>query len=67
METGPYLLERVDAVAGVHLYADGFNPIDLREKMLIWHLYHITMQPLPFGTSLHDKFYVLRPALRLQS
>jgi dipeptidyl-peptidase III len=34
-----YLLERVDDVAVVQLYADGFADLRLREKALIWHLY----------------------------
>ena len=34
----PYLLERVDNVAVVQLYADGFDQLALREKVLIWHL-----------------------------
>ena len=35
----PYLLERVDDAAIVQLYADGFERLELREKILIWHLY----------------------------
>ncbi len=35
----PYLLERVDDVAVVQLYADGFAGLSLREKVLVWHLY----------------------------
>ena len=34
-----YLLERVDEAAVVQLYADGFAPLPLAEKTLIWHLY----------------------------
>ena len=34
-----YLLERVDDVAVVQLYADGFASLSLREKTLAWHLY----------------------------
>ena len=34
-----YLLERVDDVAVVQLYADGFTSLSLREKILTWHLY----------------------------
>ena len=33
-----YLLERVGDAAVVQLYADGFERLDLREKILIWHL-----------------------------
>ncbi len=35
----PYLLERVDDVAVVQVYADGFQSLALREKLLVWHLY----------------------------
>ncbi len=34
-----YLLERVDDVAVVQLYADGFNDLPLNEKILVYHLY----------------------------
>jgi dipeptidyl-peptidase-3 len=34
-----YLLERVDDVAVVQVYADGFTALSLREKTLVWHLY----------------------------
>ena len=34
-----YLLEHVDDVAVVQIYADGFSSLSLREKQLIWHLY----------------------------
>ncbi len=34
-----YLLERIDDVAVVQLYADGFASLPLREKTLIYHLY----------------------------
>ena len=34
-----YLLERVDDAAIVQLYADGFERLELREKILVWHLY----------------------------
>jgi dipeptidyl-peptidase-3 len=34
-----YLLERVDDVAVVQLYADGFASLPLRDKVLTWHLY----------------------------
>ena len=33
-----YLLERVDDAAVIQLYADGFEALDIREKILIWHL-----------------------------
>jgi len=35
----PYLLERVEEAAVVQLYADGFEGLPLREKILVWHLY----------------------------
>jgi len=34
-----YLLEHVDDVAVVQIYADGFVSLSLREKRLVWHLY----------------------------
>jgi dipeptidyl-peptidase III len=34
-----YLLEHVDDVAVVQVYADGFTRLSLREKQLVWHLY----------------------------
>jgi dipeptidyl-peptidase-3 len=34
-----YLLERVDDVAVVQLYADGFRALSTRDKLLVWHLY----------------------------
>ena len=33
-----YLLERIDDAAIAQIYADGFDALDLREKVLIWHL-----------------------------
>ena len=39
----PYLLERIDDVAVVQLYADGFEVLPLREKALIWHLYQAAL------------------------
>lgn len=38
-----YLLERVDDAAVVQLYADGFERLPLREKVLIWHLYQAAL------------------------
>lgn len=38
-----YLLERVDDAAVVQLYADGFEALDIREKILIWHLYQAAL------------------------
>jgi dipeptidyl-peptidase-3 len=35
----PYLLERIEDAAVVQLYADGFDELPLREKVLIYHLY----------------------------
>jgi dipeptidyl-peptidase-3 len=34
-----YLLEHVDDIAVVQIYADGFPSLSLREKRLVWHLY----------------------------
>jgi dipeptidyl-peptidase-3 len=34
-----YLLEHVDDVAVVQIYADGFRSLSLRDKQLVWHLY----------------------------
>jgi dipeptidyl-peptidase-3 len=34
-----YLLEQVDDAAVVQLYADGFDKLPLRDKVLVWHLY----------------------------
>jgi dipeptidyl-peptidase-3 len=38
-DTRRYLLESVDDAAVVQLYADGFEKLELREKILVWHLY----------------------------
>jgi dipeptidyl-peptidase-3 len=38
-DTRRYLLESVDDAAVVQLYADGFAELDLRDKILVWHLY----------------------------
>ena len=38
-DTRRYLLESVDDAAVVQLYADGFVALDLRDKILVWHLY----------------------------
>jgi dipeptidyl-peptidase-3 len=38
-DTRRYLLESVDDAAIVQLYADGFAALDLRDKILVWHLY----------------------------
>ena len=37
-EERKYLLERIGDAAIAQLYADGFEALDLREKVLIWHL-----------------------------
>ena len=42
-EPRQYLLERVDDAAIVQLYADGFEALALREKILIWHLYQAAL------------------------
>jgi dipeptidyl-peptidase-3 len=41
--TRPYLLERIDDVAVVQLYADGFEALPLRQKTLVWHLYQAAL------------------------
>ena len=38
LEEREYLLERIGDAAIAQLYADGFEALDLREKVLIWHL-----------------------------
>ncbi|MGQ0733833.1 MAG: dipeptidyl-peptidase 3 family protein [Acidobacteriota bacterium] len=38
-----YLLERVDDAAVVQLYADGFDALPLREKVLVFHLYEAAL------------------------
>ena len=43
VDTRRYLLERVDEAAVVQLYADGFADLALREKILIYHLYHAAL------------------------
>src|SRR5262245_47958830 len=55
----PYLLERVDDVAVVQLYADGFLDLSLREKVLVWHLYLAALAG-------RDIYYDQRHALGLQ-
>lgn len=43
-ETGrKYLLERVDDVAIVQVYADGFSRLPRSEKILTWHLYQAAL------------------------
>ena len=42
-DTRKYLLERVEDAAVVQLYADGFDGLALREKTLIFHLYHAAL------------------------
>ena len=34
-----YLVERIDDVAVIQVYADGFRALHLRDKLLVWHLY----------------------------
>ncbi len=38
-----YLLEQIDDVAVAQIYADGFETLPLREKVLIWHLYNAAL------------------------
>jgi dipeptidyl-peptidase-3 len=42
-QTRPYLLERVGEAAVVQLYADGFDRLELRDKVLCWHLYQAAL------------------------
>jgi dipeptidyl-peptidase-3 len=41
--TRPYLLERVSDAAIVQLYADGFDALSPRDKLLVWHLYQAAL------------------------
>ena len=41
--TRKYLIERVDDVAVVQLYAYGFKDLPLKEKLLVWHLYQAAL------------------------
>ena len=38
-----HLIERIDDAAIAQIYADGFQALDLREKVLVWHLYHAAL------------------------
>ncbi len=38
-----WLLERVDDAAVVQVYADGFQELPLKQKLLIWHLYQAAL------------------------
>ena len=38
-----YLLERIDDAAIGQIYADGFETLPLREKVLVWHLYNAAL------------------------
>jgi dipeptidyl-peptidase-3 len=42
-DTRPYLLERVDDVAVVQLYADGFDDLPVDQKILVYHLYEAAL------------------------
>ena len=42
-EDRQYLLERVDDAAVAQLYSDSFEGLQLREKILIWHLYQAAL------------------------
>ena len=37
------LLERIDDAAIAQIYADGFESLELREKVLVWHLYNAAL------------------------
>ena len=57
-----YLLERVEDVAIVQVYADGFERLPLKEKVLAWHLYQAALagrdiywqQKSAYGLALRD-------------
>jgi dipeptidyl-peptidase-3 len=53
-----YLLERIDDAAVVQVYADAFKDLPVKDKMLIWHLYHAAIAG-------RDIFYDQRYALNL--
>ena len=55
----PYLLERIDDAAVVQLYADGFESLSFRDKMLVWHLYLAALAG-------RDIYYDQRHALALE-
>ncbi len=38
-----YLLEQIDDVAVVQIYADGFESLDIKNKLLVWHLYNAAL------------------------
>ncbi len=38
-----WVLERVDDVSIVQLYADGFSSLALRDRVLVWHLYQAAL------------------------
>jgi dipeptidyl-peptidase-3 len=42
-EERQYLLERVDDAAVVQLYAEGFEHLPLRDRILAWHLYQAAL------------------------
>src|SRR5579864_2795875 len=54
-----YLLERVDDVAVVQLYAERFRALPLKEKALTWHLYQAALAG-------RDIFYDQRHAHNLE-
>jgi dipeptidyl-peptidase-3 len=42
-QTRQHLLERVDDVGIIQLYADGFENLSLEQKQLVWHLYQAAL------------------------
>src|SRR6185503_4582117 len=58
-ETRQYLLERIDDAAVIQIYADGFNALPLRDKILVWHLYLAALAG-------RDIFYDQRHALNVE-
>src|SRR5438105_3049362 len=57
--TRQYLLERIDDVAVVQVYADGFTSLPLEHKILVWHLYLAALAG-------RDIFYDQRHRLNLE-
>jgi dipeptidyl-peptidase III len=56
-----YLLEQVDDVSVVQIYADGFAALSTREKLLAWHLY---LAALAGRDIYYDQRYAHNLALR---
>jgi dipeptidyl-peptidase III len=57
----PYLLERIDDVAVVQVYADGFTSLPVRDKLLVWHL---SLAALAGRDIFYDQRYAHNLAMR---